>query len=173
MGVFYTNPPEEDEFVCVLTSIWATWNPSFISNYERRWTGVSVDNSASAADLGCFYAPAARGDTFSRDYKPDKWQWNRIKSLCDVLFVFLSTVFLTIQFVTYVVVAPTWIYFGNVFIQNKLSWSTFIRSNHCGDWILTVVIMTTFSLLFIHEHVKNNSLGFSKGIMQVEVCISS
>ena len=45
--------------------------------------------------------------------------------------------------------SSTWIYFGNVFIQNKLSWrSTFIRSNHCGDWILTVVIMTTFSLLF-------------------------
>ena len=67
-----------------------------------------------------------------------------------MMFVVLSTVFLTtIQFVTYVVVAPTWIYFGNVFIQNKLSWrSTFIRSNHCGDWILTVVIMTTFSLLF-------------------------
>ena len=106
VGVFYTNPPEEDEFVCVLTSIWATWNPSFISNYERRrWTGVRVDNSvlltAAAVYLGRFYAPtAAKGDTFSRDYKPDKWHCET-GSNHDV-FVVLSTVFLTttIQFVT-------------------------------------------------------------------------
>ena len=39
-------------------------------------------------------------ETLSHDYKPDKCRhWNRIKSWC-VLFVFLSAVFLTIQFVT-------------------------------------------------------------------------
>ena len=128
VGVFYTNPPEEDEFVCVLTSIWATWNPSFISNYVD-------DELVSSLTVALFLRSQSK---FSHD--PRDSGWNRIKSM----FVFTNASAPTMSVVTSSDLNLLWESFHTKQTQLEALSDPITETGFC--WLTALDrVMTTFS----------------------------